>query len=176
MKKIIVVFIFLFVSTFFIPFFLKKQQNEVFRMHIRANSNSAFDQYVKHYIKDNIAVMLSSVLENIQSYNDAYNFLSSSINVIEDFSNHLLKKHHCNYNASVKIDNIYFEEKYTDKFSMRAGYYDSIVVNLGEAQGNNWWCLVYPSLSFIPINDVVDYENIIYKSKLIELSKKHMGI
>ena len=52
---------------------------------------------------------------------------------------------------------------------LESGVYDAVIVNLGEAKGNNWWCVVYPPLCFV---NETNNNSIIYKSKLLELIKK----
>lgn len=148
------------------------ENNQILRFHVRANSNSSFDQYVKYDVKDKVVSMLSSTLKNAKSYNQAYEFLDSATLVIEEYTNFLLKKYNCNYKAKVNLQKEYFDKKVEDNFVINAGVYDALVICLGEAKGNNWWCLVYPSLSFVPTGDEVDYDNIIYKSKLMELYNK----
>lgn len=172
MKKFLIIIISVVILIFAICFnSLSNNNNEYLRFHVRANSNSAFDQYVKAEVKDKIVALLDDNMNNFKNYDEAYNFLNSSTLVLQEYANVILKKLKCDYKALVKIDKEYFEEKQEVNFSMKAGYYQALVINLGEARGNNWWCLVYPSLSFVPINDCVDYTDIIYKSKIAEIYK-----
>jgi len=174
MKKFIIVLSIIAVifGVVFISKNFQNDKNECLRFHVRANSNSSFDQYVKYEVKDKVVSMLSSTLENVDSYNNAYNFLNSATLVIQEYANLILKKNKCNYLATVEIKKEYFDERIEDNFVLSAGVYDALVIKLGNGEGNNWWCLVYPSLSFVPTNGVVDYDNIIYKSKLVELYNK----
>ena len=142
------------------------------RFHVRANSNSSFDQYVKYEVKDKVVSMLSTTLSGRESYDDAYNFLKNATLVIQEYANFILKENNCDYKARVAIKKEYFDERVENDFALSAGVYDTLLITLGEGNGNNWWCLVYPSLSFIPTNNIVDYNNIIYKSKLVELYNK----
>ena len=55
---------------------------------------------------------------------------------------------------------------------LESGYYDAVVVNLGEGVGDNWWCVAYPPLCFV---GEVDGGGVKYKSKIIELINKFFG-
>ena len=173
MKKIVVAFVsimLLFIAIFCVGG--KNNTNPCLRFHVRANSNSSFDQYVKYDVKDKIVRLLGENLENTKNFDEAYAFLCSSTLVLEEYVNLILKNHGCNYKAHVKIGKEYFEERKEDNFEIEEGIYDALIVSLGEGNGNNWWCLVYPSLSFVPVNGKVDYNDIIYKSKLEEIYNK----
>ena len=78
------------------------------------------------------------------------------------------KHEKCNYNLKykVKYGMNYFPSKEYNDIRFEAGSYESLVVEIGEAKGNNYWCILYPPLC------MVDYENnnkIEYKSKIIEI-------
>ena len=172
MKKIYLSIAFVIVIMFcvIISGFLKNKTTEdYFRFHIRANSNSSFDQYVKYDVKDKIIALFSPILDNIDTFSETKKLFESSRGLIESYANSILLKHGCKYRAKVSIGENYFEEKHGEGFVMSAGVYESIVVCLGSAEGNNWWGLVYPSLSYVPIGNVVDYDDIVYKSKIVEL-------
>ena len=171
MKKIIFIILILVLifGCFFVKTYKKLENDDYLRFHIRANSNSSFDQYVKYEVKDKIISLLEPVLKNTNSYSDAYEILSNSQNLIEEYVNNLLKKYKCDYDAKIKIGEEYFDKKEVDGFILQEGIYNAMIVSLGQGKGNNWWCLVYPSLSFIPTNKVVDYTDILYRSKFVEI-------
>ena len=151
----------------------KKEYNyDYLRLHIRANSNSSSDQYIKYLIKDKVVELLSPMLLRLDGKSDAEEFMSSSKNVIEEYSNYLLKKYGYDYAADVEVGCEYFEEKEIDGKVFPAGEYRSMIVKLGEAKGNNWWGLIYPNLSYIdasaiPGGDLGD--EIVYRSKIVEI-------
>jgi len=173
MKKIAICITIIFVLIVCVVANRQKNENtDILRFHIRANSNSSFDQYIKYDVKDKIINLLSPCFENFTSIGEAENFLESSKNVLEEYANSILAQNKCDYKCNIKLDNAYFEEKEIDGISFKAGIYKALVISLGTGSGNNWWCLVYPSLSFVPINGNIDYNDIIYKSKLVEIYDK----
>ena len=161
------------IFTIFVLVLLNKNNqtsnDEYLRFHVRANSNASFDQYVKYDVKDKIILLIEPFLKNFESFDEAYEFLQKSRGLIEAYANNLLEKHNCDYGAKVEIRKEYFDEKEGNGFVLREGLYNSMIVSLGEEKGNNWWCLVYPSLSFVPNSSDVDYANISYKSKIVEI-------
>ena len=174
MKKIIIGFCIIFVLIICVVncWSNSSSRDEYLRFHVRANSNSSFDQYVKYEVKDKVISLIEPLICKLDSYEDAYKLLSSSSSVIEEYANFILKKHDCDYSASVQIGKEYFEEKEGNGFIMKEGVYEAMIIRLGQGNGNNWWGLVYPSLSFVPTNGTLDMDNIIYKSKIIELYRK----
>ena len=72
------------------------------------------------------------------------------------------------YKAKVSIKQEYFPTRIYDDLTLDAGYYDAIIVELGKAEGDNWWCVVYPPLCFAAPRG----KNVIYKSKILEIIEK----
>ena len=151
----------------------KKDQNptpDIARFHIRANSNSAADQYIKYLVKDKIVELINPMLVRLNCSADAFLFMLQSQSIIEEYVNFILKKQNQCYKATVRVGKQYFDEKELNGVVYPAGKYNSVIVELGEAKGNNWWGLIYPSLSYIPISGSCnDYNQIIYKSKIQEI-------
>ncbi|MBQ9790558.1 MAG: stage II sporulation protein R [Clostridia bacterium] len=141
---------------------------EVLRFHIRANSNSSRDQYIKYLIKDKIVELMSPMLDKVESFEDAKNLANKSANVIEEYANHLLRVRGFEYGAKVSIGENYFDEREIDGVTFESGFYESMIVELGDGLGNNWWGLIFPNFSYIP-QSVKNGEEILYKSKIVEI-------
>ena len=69
-----------------------------------------------------------------------------------------------NYQSKVQIREEYFPTRVYDGITLDAGVYDAVIIELGNAQGQNWWCVVYPPLCFVNVG--TKYE---YKSKILEI-------
>lgn len=173
MKKIIVAFL---VGMFIVAFgavCVQKNQNwqeELCRIHVKANSNDAFDQYVKYEVKDKVLGLFEPVVKQITDFDKLKSFLLNSKNLIAEYVNMILFQKKCVYTASIDVGICYFEEKQIDSVKFKAGNYFSYVINLGEAKGNNWWGLLFPKLSFFGRSESGN-DYIIYKSKLQEIFK-----
>lgn len=140
------------------------------RIHIRANSNSAQDQSVKLLVRDKVTEYLEGKLCNCKSKSDAARILEKEKHNLTNIANSTLNNNNFKYKASISLKNEYFPDRQYDGYSFPAGYYDAMVINLGTGDGNNWWCVAFPPLCFIPDTD--DGEKIVYKSWVKELLDK----
>ena len=71
-------------------------------------------------------------------------------------------------NFNINIGNNYFPDKNYKGVKYQAGYYDSVVINLGDSKGLNWWCVIYPPLCLIE----EDTEQVEYTSLVSEILSK----
>ena len=70
-----------------------------------------------------------------------------------------IKENGYNYSVKININNFYFPTKNYGDISLPAGFYDALRVEIGEAKGKNWWCVMFPSLCFIDVSSgIVDDE------------------
>ena len=170
MKKILCVLLVCIVAVFVSGCsILENDNSNVLRIHIRANSNEAIDQLIKYEVKDKLLGLFSRVMDRVECIDDAYKLIKESVFVLEDYANYLLEKFKSGYKASVYIAREYFEDKEIDGKLLSAGVYNAVIVRLGKGNGNNWWGLVYPSLSYISSGENVDYSNIEYESRIMEI-------
>jgi len=139
------------------------------RIHIRANSDETSDQLVKYTIKNKVVEAITPLIANCNSKEDIINHINLNKQKIEKVSNQILLQHSFTYQTKVLIKKEYFPTRMYNNVVLQSGVYDAIILELGEAKGNNWWCVVYPPLCFV--NDTGN-ANIIYKSKLLELIEK----
>lgn len=142
----------------------KSEKNaEYLRIHIRANSNSEIDQSIKYDVKSLTVEFLTPYMQNVSSKSDAINVLNSVKGDLKNKIDGLLAKKGFNYKSNVLIKNEEFPTRVYEDLTLEKGYYDAVIVNLGDATGDNWWCVVYPPLCFL--NDESD---VLYKSKIVE--------
>jgi len=139
------------------------------RIHVRAHSNEVNDQLVKYEIKNKIVEGLTPIIASCSSKQEMIDTIKLHKNEIEQMSNDILLAHSFNYTTSILIKEEYFPSRMYNDTTLESGVYDAIIVNLGEAKGNNWWCVVYPPLCFI---NQTNNNFIIYKSKILELIEK----
>ncbi len=143
---------------------------EFLRIHIRANSNLESDQYVKYKVKDEIVKLITPYLAECDSKVSAQSVVSSKLSDITDKANEVLTKYGYEYKSNAKVTNEYFPTRSYDGTVLNSGYYDALIVELGQAKGDNWWCVIYPPLCFVDTTS-----NITYKSKLVEIVNNFFG-
>ncbi len=129
---------------------------KVLRMHVLANSDTEYDQRVKIYVKDEVSLYAAQLVENAQDADEAQEVLIKNTQGIEKVANDALKEINVDYGATVRIDTAYFGTREYEDFVLPAGKYESLQVYLGDAAGQNWWCVVYPSLCISAASE--DYE------------------
>lgn len=160
MKKIITIF--LVVCSLFLICGCSNSQ-EYLRVHIRANSNSEEDQNVKYLVKDVVVEYMTPLLENAENKDDVISIIENNKENLITLIDGVLLSQGFNYGCSIEIKNEFFPTRSYDNFTLNADYYDALIVNLGNATGNNWWCVMYPNLCFN------QPDNVVYKSKIQEI-------
>ena len=79
------------------------------------------------------------------------------------------KKNGFSYISKAKLAKEEFPTRKYDNLVLEQGFYDALILDLGSGEGNNWWCVVYPPLCFLETSPTG--ENVVYKSKLVEIIK-----
>mgnify|MGYP002521854701 CR=1 FL=1 len=76
-----------------------------------------------------------------------------------------------NYKSNIKIDREVFPTRTYEGYTLESGIYDAIIVELGSAKGNNWWCVIYPPLCFTNYSSA-NNQSVVYKSKIWGIIKQ----
>ena len=163
---IVVLILLLIIGASFLP--TAEVEYDYLRLHIRANSNSEIDQNIKYEIKDELVEFLTPYFCNVTSKNEAIEIVNNLKEKMSEICVEVLRKNGFNYSANVKINNEYFPTRTYSNTTLESGYYDAVIVELGEAVGDNWWCVMYPPLCFITRENQTE---ITFKSKIVEWFK-----
>lgn len=172
MRKIILI-ILAIISIYTISNVVKAEElvipDTAIRLRVIPNSNSTFDQNmkqkVKTYLEDNVYTMFS----NVNSIEEARETINKQLpNIESDIKNIFIEN---NYDMNFKINYglNYFPEKTYKNITYKEGYYESLVVEIGKAKGDNWWCVLFPTICLLDKNVDDDVE---YKLKVVELIEK----
>lgn len=164
-KKILIIFI-LFLTYFLISLFSYSNavsssiSENVFRLHVIANSNSKEDQDLKYKVRDNLIDYMNSISKNVSTKEEAIKLANENISNFYNIAKNTILENGFNYNVNIEIGNFDFPTKTYGDISLPAGFYDALKVEIGEAKGKNWWCVMFPSLCFVDIsNGVVPEES-----------------
>ena len=165
MKKIGITLILLSIITLTVTASLSNNLNgvEYLRIHIRANSNDTIDQNVKYQVKNAIVDFLTPIVANCSTKEQVVFEINKNKTQMQELANGVLRKAGFNYQSKVAVRNELFPTRVYGDFTLEEGFYDALIVELGEAKGDNWWCVVYPPLCF------TGTENVKYKSKILEI-------
>lgn len=149
-----------------------KQTNVDFlRIHIRADSNDTADQNVKYVVKNAVVDYLTPYLAEATSKDKAMTIVKSHLKGIEQVCDKTLAENGFDYTGRARLAVEEFPDRTYNGVTLEAGVYDALIVELGSAQGNNWWCVVYPPLCFVG-GESNGTNQIIYKSKIAEIIRQ----
>lgn len=126
-----------------------KMAEEVFRLHVLANSDSEKDQALKMKVKENVIAYMKESLPESESVEMTKAWASSHLNEIKTVAIETLQKENCSDSVVVEVTNCYFPDKTYGDITFPKGNYDALRIKIGEAEGQNWWCVLYPNLCFV---------------------------
>ena len=126
--------------------------SSVFRLHVIANSDSEADQNLKYIVRDNLLNYMNNICANCSSKEEAITIAKAHIDDFNQIALNTIHSEGYNYNVTVNIGNFEFPTKQYGDISLPAGFYDALKVEIGEAKGRNWWCVMFPSLCFVDIS------------------------
>lgn len=141
--------------------------NESIRLRIIPNSNSSVDILMKEKTIQEVNKVISSF--DIDTIGTVRESITNSIQQIENKINILYANNNYDMSYNIKYGINEFPEKEYRNVKYKSGNYESLIIEIGEAKGNNYWCVLYPPLCMIDEN-IPDKE---YKSKIVELFKKY---
>lgn len=122
--------------------------SSVVRLHILANSDSDEDQQLKIKVRDDIIAYLEPLLETAENAEKTKEIIANNIEEIEKEAKKSIKKHGYAYSVTAVLGKSEFPQKSYDGATFPAGKYDALKIIIGEGNGQNWWCVLYPQLCF----------------------------
>lgn len=121
----------------------------IIRLHVIANSDAEYDQQLKLKVRDAIIVSLQEALDGISSIEQAREVIQARQGQIENTARRTVVCGGSPYDVKVSLQPRYFPVKQYGDLCFPAGVYDALCVEIGEAEGRNWWCVLFPSLCFV---------------------------
>ena len=140
------------------------KEEALIRIRIIANSNSEYDQSVKKRISENIKDEMYSLLKNEKDINNARKIIQSNINIVEN----IVKKELNNEEYSINYGMNYFPRKKYKGKVYKEGKYESLLISLGEAKGDNWWCILFPPICLVEAEDSEEIEYSFFFKNIVE--------
>lgn len=123
--------------------------NNAIRFRVIANSNSIEDQLNKNKISKISQEYIYNLTKNSKSSTETKRILLENKTNIENYVQNYLDINNIDEDFKINIGNNYFPNKTFKGVEYQAGYYDSVVIDLGKSEGLNWWCIIYPPLCLI---------------------------
>lgn len=161
MKKSIIVFILIILIYIVIGNVIATNNiipDDAIRIRVIANSNSEYDQKIKNKVKESIEYDMYNLLKETKDLEEARNEIKNNLNKVENNIYTLLQKEQYQLPFYINFGLNYFPEKEFKGITYKEGYYESVVVTLGEGLGDNWWCVLFPPLCMIEAEESTDVE------------------
>ncbi|MDD5935102.1 MAG: stage II sporulation protein R [Clostridiales bacterium] len=122
----------------------------ILRLHVIANSDSTTDQATKLEVKDYVVSYLqNSLLKDVSSKEEAITVLSQHSDELKQITTKYVRSLGYTYDVEISIGPAYFPIKVYGDITLPAGEYDALRIKLGEANGQNWWCILFPTLCYV---------------------------
>ena len=125
---------------------LDKLRGSVLRLHILANSDNEEDQRLKLCVRDALLEQSGELFACADSLEEAEAAAEAELHEIERIARETLESQGSSQTVTAKLVDMHFDERFYDGLTMPAGDYKALRVELGEAEGHNWWCVMYPPL------------------------------
>ena len=127
----------------------KHLAEEVLRFHVLANSDSAGDQELKMKVKEAVLDFLREQMPEFESVEDTRRWVCEHTRELEAVSARVIEKEGYDYTVSAAVTTCWFPEKTYGDITFPQGNYKALRIEIGEAKGQNWWCVLYPQLCFL---------------------------
>jgi len=131
-------------------YWLDREQSQLadkmLRLHVLANSDSEEDQALKLQVRDRVLTVVEPWLSEQPDVSAVEDVLKDRAPELQREAEAVIKAAGYSYSVQVQVEETWFPTRQYDGFSLPAGKYDSLRVIIGEGEGKNWWCVVFPPL------------------------------
>lgn len=144
---------------------------DAIRVRVVPNSNSVIDQDMKKKISDYVSNYMYLKLKDTSDVEEAYKIINDSLDDLNKGIEDIFEKNHYDMNFKINFGENHFPDKSYKGVIYKEGDYESLVVYIGEAKGDNWWCVLFPPLCLLEA-DESDTGEVEYKSIVGEMIDK----
>ena len=128
--------------------------NDSIRLRVIPNSNSSYDQAIKSRVKEYLESDVFYLFKDTKSIEEARDIISNNMSNINYNIQNIFDEYNYDMSFDVNYGSNYFPEKEFKGVKYMEGYYESLVVSIGNADGDNWWCVLFPNLCIVNDDDV----------------------
>lgn len=123
--------------------------SNVIRFHVLANSDEVYDQKLKLKVRNRIIKEMEHFFDTNGDITSARCAVLYNIETIEGFAKDEIEKNGYSYDVRVSLGNSYFPTKNYGEIVLPEGNYEALKIEIGKAEGQNWWCVLFPPLCFV---------------------------
>ncbi len=129
--------------------------NSVFRLHVIANSDSKEDQELKFKVRDCLLNYMKEICGSCENKAEAISLVKEHQDEFNAIAKQTILDEGYSYDVKINIGNFEFPTKDYGDISLPACFYDALRVEIGDAKGQNWWCVMFPPLCFVDVTSGV---------------------
>jgi len=134
--------------------------DEAIRLRILANSDSEYDQKLKHHVRDEVNAYITELVQHIDNIEEGRRTIAASVPEIKKIVEQTLSEEESTYSYTVEYrSDVTFPTKVYDNFVYPAGEYEAVLITIGEGKGANWWCVLFPPLCFLDFSNGTTVES-----------------
>lgn len=143
-----IVFLYVWTTVLGNDFLQPSIASKILRFHVLANSDSSEDQAVKEKVRDAVGVYLQPLLEEAESLEETKQIIGKNIGGVIAVAKDTLGQNGYEYEVTARITRTNFPEKSYGSYTFPKGEYEALQIVIGEGEGQNWWCVLYPNMCF----------------------------
>ncbi|MDR1753566.1 MAG: stage II sporulation protein R [Eubacterium sp.] len=151
-------------------------KSEILRLHILANSNSKADQDLKYALRDELLSYSAELFAGAKTKEQAKKLAALKKTAIERKANEFVKSKGFDYAVRIDLKETYFTTRKYDGITVPAGFYDAVRVFIGEGQGKNWWCVMFPPLCLPACTEPKDQKEPFFSAKMSRQAEENNDI
>lgn len=139
--------------------FVKHLSNKIIRFHVLANSDSKEDQELKLKVRDAVGTLMQQELAGVEDKEESRRIIEEKLPEIRRIAGRVVAQEGYEYPVSAALCQVEFPEKTYGNYTFPAGEYEALQLTIGQGEGQNWWCVMYPNMCFFnSMYQVVDQE------------------
>ena len=123
--------------------------DKVLRFHVLANSDSEADQNLKLAVRDAVGSFMQEKLTAVENLEECELVVRQSLGEIEEAAAETIAENGYDYDVTAELEHTSFPVKKYGSYTFPAGDYEALRIVIGEGNGHNWWCVLYPNLCFL---------------------------
>lgn len=143
-------------------------KEKLIRFHVLANSDSPRDQELKLKVRDKVIDFMGEKFAGSESMEETRAIVHENMEDMKSLALEEIKENGRDYDVEIRLEPYQFPTKSYGEFTLPAGEYEAVRILIGQAKGENWWCVMFPPLCF------VDARNGLTDKKTDEKMKKHL--
>ena len=160
LKRILVLLflltLFIFISAIsYVTAVSKDIADSVFRLHVIANSDSKEDQELKIQVRDELLSYMNTLAKDCSSKEEVVELAKEHQEEFKQIAEQTIAKNGFSYPVTIEIGDSDFPTKTYGDIALPAGTYEALRVQIGDAKGQNWWCVMFPPLCFVDVSSGV---------------------